>query len=55
MVKVTRMKDGRTHLAYKAEQAVDLESGAILGVTVQGGSQGDTASFHETLEETWSS
>ena len=50
---ITRMKDGRTHLAYKAEQAVDLESGAILGVTVQGGSKGDTASFHETLEETF--
>ncbi len=34
---VTKMKDGRTHLAYKAEQAVDLESGAILGVTLHGG------------------
>ena len=47
------MKDGRTHLAYKAEQAVDLESGTILGVTVQGGSKGDTESFYETLEETF--
>ena len=42
------MKDGRTHFAYKAEQAVDLESGTILGVTVQGGSKGDTESFGET-------
>ena len=50
---ITKMKDGRTHLAYKAEQAVDLEYGTILGVTVQGGSKGDTASFHETLEETF--
>ena len=37
---ITKMKDGRTHFAYKAEQAVDLESGTILGVTVQGGSKG---------------
>ena len=50
---ITKMKDGRTHFAYKAEQAVDLESGTILGVTVQGGSKGDTESFGETLEETF--
>jgi hypothetical protein len=25
------MKDGRTHLAHKAEHAVDLETGAIVG------------------------
>ena len=50
---ITKMKDGRTHLAYKAEQAVDLEYGTILGVTVQGGTKGDTASFHGTLEETF--
>ena len=48
---ITKMKDGRTHLAHKAEQAVDLESGAILGVTIQGGSKGDTKTFAETLEE----
>ena len=30
------MKDGRTHLAHKAEHAVDLETGAIVAVTVQG-------------------
>ena len=33
--KVTKMKDGRTHLSHKAEHAVDLDSGAIVGVTVQ--------------------
>ena len=31
---ITKMKDGRTHLA-QAEHAVDLETGAIAGVTVQ--------------------
>ena len=33
--RVTKMKDGRTHLAHKAEHTVDLESGAVVGVTVQ--------------------
>ncbi len=50
---VTKMKDGRTHLAYKAEQAVDLECGTILGVTIHGGAKGDTESLFETLEETF--
>ena len=34
--KITKMKDGRTHLAHKAEHAVDQDTGAIVGVTVQG-------------------
>jgi hypothetical protein len=41
---VTKMKDGATHLAYKAEQAVDLDTGAIVAITTQGGATGDTAS-----------
>ena len=47
--KITQMKDGRTHVAHKAEQGVDLETGAILSVTVQAGSAGDTATLLETL------
>jgi len=31
--RITKMKDGRTHLAYKAEHAVDLETGAVVAVT----------------------
>jgi len=46
--KVTKMKDGRTHLAHKAEHAVDLETGAIVAVTVQGADQGDTTTIGET-------
>jgi len=46
--KVTKMKDGRTHLAHKAEHAVDLETGAIVAVTVQGADEGDTTSIIET-------
>ena len=47
--KITKMKDGRTHLAHKAEHAVDLETGAIVGVTVQDADAGDTTSLVETL------
>ena len=47
--RITKMKDGRTHLAHKAEHAVDLETGAIGGVTVQGADQGDTTTIAETV------
>ena len=50
--KITKMKDGRTHLAHKAEHAVDLETGAIVGVTVQPAADGDTTTLYETLDET---
>lgn len=46
--KVAKMKDGRTHLAHKAEHAVDLESGALIAVTVQGADQGDTTTLVDT-------
>jgi transposase len=47
--KITKMKDGRTHLAHKAEHAVDLETGAVVGVTVQDANKGDTTTMVETL------
>jgi hypothetical protein len=43
------MKDGRTHLAHKAEHTVDLETGAINAVTVQDADDGDAATSIETL------
>ena len=46
---VTKMKDGSTHFAYKAEQAVDLDTGAIVAITTHGGATGDTASMEETF------
>jgi hypothetical protein len=46
--KVTKMKDGRTHLAHKAEHAVDVDTGAIVAVTVQGADAGDTTTIVET-------
>ena len=49
--KITKMKDGRTHLAHKAEHAVDLQTGAIVAVTVQAANQGDTTTVYETVVE----
>jgi transposase len=46
--KITKMKDGRTHLAHKAEHAVDLDTGALVAVTLQGADVGDTTSVIET-------
>src|SRR6202049_4639669 len=47
--RITKMKDDRTHLAHKAEHAVDLKTGAILAVTLQEADQGDTTTVLETL------
>ena len=49
--RITKMKDGRTHLAHKAEHAVDLETGAIVGVTLQPADCGDTQSLEHTVDE----
>ena len=52
--KITKMKDGRTHLAHKAEHAVDMTpggAGAVLGVTLQGADEGDTSTWRQTVEE----
>ena len=47
--RITKMKDGRTHLAHKFEHAVDLETGVIVGVTIQPADSGDTTTMIETL------
>jgi transposase len=49
--RITKMKDGRTHLAHKAEHAVDLSSGALLAVTLQPADAGDTTTIEQTLDE----
>jgi DDE family transposase len=48
---ITKLKDGRTALAYKAENAVDMETGAIVAVTTHGGAAADTATVQETVVE----
>ena len=49
--RITKMKDGRTRLAHKAEQAVDMTTGAIVAVTVQGADLGDTTTIDKTVRE----
>ena len=49
--RITKMKDGRTHLAHKAEHAVDMETGAVVALTLQAADLGDTTTVKETLAE----
>jgi transposase len=49
--RITKMKDGRTHLAHKAEHAVDLDTGAVVAVTLHGADLGDTVTLDATLSE----
>jgi transposase len=48
--KIARMKDGRTHLAYKPEHAVDLDTGAIVAAEVHPADEGDTTTLEGTLD-----
>jgi transposase len=50
--RVAKMKDGRTHLAYKAEHAVDVESEVIVGAVVYGADEADPQTLSQTIEET---
>lgn len=49
--RITKMKDARTHLAHKLEQASNMDSGAVVTVNVQTIDGGDSASKPGTLEE----
>src|ERR1700686_1883516 len=49
--RIAKMKDGRTHLAHKAEHAVDLDTGAVVAVTLQAADLGDTTTMPETLAD----
>lgn len=48
--RIAKLKDGRTHLAYKPEHAVDLDTGAIVAAEVHPADRGDTATLPATLE-----
>lgn len=48
---ITKMKDGRTHLAHKHEIAVDLETGAVVGATLSGAAAGDTETLSATVAD----
>ena len=48
--RVMKMKDGRTHLSYKAEHVLDLETETILSVGISPGDRGDADSLLESLD-----
>ena len=47
--RIAKMKDGRTHLAYKTEHAVDLQSDLVVAAPVYGADESDTATLSTTL------
>ena len=47
--RIMKMKDGRTHMAYKSEHAIDLESGLLLAATIHHGDRADSESLIESL------
>ena len=49
--RIARMKDGTTHLAYKPEHAVDLDTGVIVAARIHPADQGDTQTLAATLEQ----
>ena len=49
--RIAKMKDGCTHLAHNAEHAVDMDTGAVVAVTLQEADLGDTTTVKETLAE----
>jgi hypothetical protein len=49
--KIAKIKDGSTHLAYKPEHAVDLDTGVIVAAPIHGADEGDTTTLDPALEE----
>jgi hypothetical protein len=47
--RITQMKDGRTHLAYKAEHVVQLESELVLGAHIHPAHRGDAATLVDAV------
>jgi len=47
--RITKMKDGRTHLAYKAEHVVDLRSDLVLAAEIRPADHADTATLADSL------
>jgi transposase len=47
--KITKMKDGTTHLAYKAEHVVDLKSDLVLAAEIRPADHADTATLVDSL------
>lgn len=49
--RITKLKDGRTHLAYKAENVVDLETDLLLAAEVYHATHSDTTTLVDSVME----
>ncbi len=49
--RIAKMKDGATHLAFKAENAVDVESSVVVSAGIFPADQGDTQNMSETIAQ----
>ena len=49
--RIAKMKDGRTHLAYKAEHVVDLETEVVLAASIRHADEGDTDTLVDSVTE----
>ena len=49
--RITKMKDGRTHLAYKAENVVDLDTEAVLAAGIEHADEGDSDGLKDRLDQ----
>jgi len=49
--RIGKMKDGRTHLMYKAENVIDLESEVVLAAPIYPGDQGDADTLVDSVME----
>lgn len=47
--RIAKMKDGRTHLAYKAEHVVDLKTDLVLAAVVYEANRGDAETLAESV------
>lgn len=47
--RIAKMKDGTTHLAHKADHAVDMDTGAVLAATLHPVGHGATKTLEATL------
>ena len=48
--RIAKMKDGRTHLAYKAENTVDLDTEAVLAAEIYHANQSDQDTIEASME-----
>jgi transposase len=49
--RIAKLKDSRTHLAYKPEHAVDLDTGIIVAAKIHPADHGDTSTLPDTLAQ----